>query len=296
MSQDVSFPVDAGLLDHGVRPDVALSPDAAVPDQGTNDAQTTPDMGAEQVELARCEDPLGGEPWSNMPVEATPGIEMDLAAVDTTDLPDEIDISGMNGIFRGIIAYSLDVRPEALGPTLRKVDLVRGGPMGKVVAASLALGQGTAGGIDFLFLRRGLHRYYHCGRDFPKTLDGFKQAILNYDSVGSSTIDSIAKCGERRLIVDEDAGVYVAETLVDGVLRETEILLDGRRRDGNLDFLIYNAAGQLSDRTQFPTVGMGPHVYAASPYVCTTCHMNRDRTETTFGYDRLFPDVGPCAP
>jgi hypothetical protein len=238
---------------------------------------------------------LGGEPWSNMPVEASPGIEVDLAAVDLSELPDTIDISMMNGVFRGIIAYSLDVRPEDLADTLNKADVLSSGPMGKVVAASLALGQGTAGGIDFLFLRRGLHRYYHCGRDFPKTLDGFKRAVFDYGSTGSSTIDSIAKCGDRRITVHEVAGVYIAETLVEGVLRETEIILQGRRRDGNLDFLIYNAAGELSDRTQFPTVGMGPHVYAASPYVCTTCHMNRDRTETTFGYDRLFPDVGPCA-
>ena len=272
------------------------TPDARVVDVGVIDAAPPAmDSAPIDVEVARCEEPLGGIPWTNMIVESTPNFEADLAAVDLSNLPAEVDISAMNGLFRGIIAYALDIAPEQLGGNLRTADLLAGNPLSRSVAASLALGLNSAGGIDFTFLRRGLHRYYHCGRDFPRTLDGFRQTIYDFGAGQSQDVDSVAKCGTRRLIVNEAAGVYVAETLIEGDVRETEILLSGRRNDGNLDFLIYNADGQLSDRSSFPTVGMGPHVMAASPYVCTTCHMNRDRTPDTFGYDILFPEVGPCA-
>ncbi len=258
------------------------------------DAASRPDS-AVNVEVARCEEPLGGLPWTNMVVESTPGFEADLASVDVSDLPEEVDISAMNGLFRGLIAYALDVAPEQLGGTLRTADLLAGGPLGRSVAASLALGAGSPVGIDFPFLRRGLHRYYHCGRGFPRTLDGFREAVFDFRPVESDDVDSLAKCGTRRLTTNDAEGVYVAETIIDGEVRETEILLRGGRQDGNLDFLIYNAEGQLSDRSEFPTIGMGPHVLAASPYVCMTCHLNRERAPDTFGYDLLFPDVGPCA-
>ena len=88
--------------------------------------------------------------------------------------------------------------------------------------------------------------------------------------------------------------MYVAETLADGIVRETEIILSGRRRDGNLDFLVYNAEGKLSDRTRFPTIGAGSEVMAASPYVCTSCHINSDEEAGYVWYDLLFPQVGPC--
>ena len=45
-----------------------------------------------------------------------------------------------------------------------------------------------------------------------------------------------------------------AKILVDGMVRESEIILSGHRRDVNVNFLVYNAEGQMSDRTRFPTV------------------------------------------
>jgi hypothetical protein len=291
---DASLPVDAtsidamnGTLDAALPPPdmTATPPDMMV---AAPDAETS-------VVVAQCDQALGGDPWETMVAESQPGFEDDLAAISLDGLPDTVDISALNRIFRGILAYTLDIPPEDLGDSLQKEDILARGVLGRVAAASLVLGATDPTGIDFLFLRRGLHRYYHCDRDFPTTLNGFRQAIFDYSAAPSNEIDSIAKCGARRLIVDADVGVYIAETLVGDQVRETEILLSGRRQDGNLDFLIYNADGNLSDRTRFPTRGMGEPVMTASPYACTACHVNMERTDHTAGYETLFPEVGPCA-
>ena len=279
---------DAHVVDMAtsIRDSAIGSPDATIIEA---------DMGA-PVEIARCERPLGGEPWENPELtEAAPGVEEDLMAIDLTRLPDTINIGQINKLFRGTVAFMLDIPPETLGDTLDKADVLARGMLGRVVAASFVLGESDPTGLDFLFLRRGLHRYYHCDRDFPLTLDGFRASIFDFPATASSDVDSIAKCGTRRLFVNGERGAYVAESLEDGVVRETEILLTGRRRDGNLDFLVYDADGRLSDRTRFPRRRGGGHVMGASPYVCTACHTNFDRTEHTIGYDLLFPDVGPCA-
>jgi hypothetical protein len=260
------------------------------------DAMVTAPDHSMNARYAQCETPLGGEPWDLMVAESQPGFEEDMMAISLDDLPEVIDISNLIPLYRGILAYALDIAPEGFGDTLQKSDLLNQGMLGRVVAVSLALGQEDIMGIDFIFLRRGLHRYYHCDRQFPLTLDDFRELVFDYQSEEAQNLESIAKCGTRRLIIDEDSGVYVAETYIDGIVRETEILLSGLRRDGNLDFLIYNIDGQLSDRTRFPTTDPGSEVLAASPYVCTSCHVNPDRTPHTYGYELLFPEVGPCAP
>jgi hypothetical protein len=61
--------------------------------------------------------------------------------------------------------------------------------------------------------------------------------------------------GPRRLIEDPAGQVFVAQTLdLDGaeeVVRETEIVLHGVRSDRALDFLVYNAAGNLVASSTF---------------------------------------------
>ena len=247
------------------------------------------------VETASCDVALSGAPWVNTTVESTPNFEAELAAVNLDDVPEEFDLSGLNPLMLSMVAYALDIPINSIGESMSSAVLLEGNPLQRSVAASLVLGQDDPLGIDFGFLRRGLQRYYHCDREFPLTLDGFKRRIFDYGPIEPTDIYSISKCGVRNLMVDESAGAYVAESVVDGTVRETEILLTGRRNDGNLDFLVYDAAGQLRDRTQFPTISMGPHVTAASPYVCTTCHTNQDPETGNFRYRLLFPNVGPCA-
>jgi len=127
-------------------------------------------------------------------------------------------------------------------------------------------------------------------------MEGFQALYWDWtDSEPTKIADSAAKCGDRWLYINVEEGIYVAESRTDGPVRETEILLSHGRSDGNLTFLVYDESGELTDRSQFPTVAGEEHVVAGSPYVCMTCHLNSSASEDTWGYDTLMPTTGPCA-
>ena len=62
-----------------------------------------------------------------------------------------------------------------------------------------------------------------------------------------------------------------AETIADGEVRETEVLWQGRRPDGALEFLVYDDQGRLQDGSFFAT-SEGPETPEAAPYACMACH------------------------
>lgn len=246
------------------------------------------------VPVADCAVELMGISWGLPAVsDHNPIFEATLAAIDFEALPEQFDISELLGIYRGGIAYALEIEPSQLGGTIDRDEALEVGWMGKVVIASLMTDE--LAGIDYLFFRQGLQRYYTCSRGFPMTIDGF-QAVYGELSAEYTDIDSAAKCATRRLRLNPEAGVYVAESLWEGEVRETEILLDGNRLDGQLDFVVYGADGVLTDRSQFPTLGGGDHLVTSAPYTCMTCHLNSSADTDTWGYDTLFPtETGPCA-
>jgi hypothetical protein len=252
---------------------------------------TSPDW-----QYADCDTELPNVDWTEgtQLVESVEGIEEELAAIDLSELPDPVDISGLLALYKGFVAYALEIDPKEIGDSLSHADAEQAGELGSVVLAALLLGQGTATGIDFEFFRRGFHRYYTCSRNFPLTLSDFMLAYGEYSSDDGSVINSIAKCGDRRLI-NSIPGVYIAESIVTGPVRETEILLEGQRADGQLEFLVYDSNENLTTRTQFPTIGNGPHVVTASPYTCMSCHFNADTSDDAWGFDVLLPTTGPCA-
>ena len=128
------------------------------------------------------------------------------------------------------------------------------------------------------------------------TLDGFKASILDFETLNEQLIDSAPKCAQRRLRTSPPDGVFVAESLIDDGVRETEILLSSRREDGQLDFLVYDSDGALTDRSLFPTITPEVHVVASAPYTCMTCHVDKDSSETTWGFNVLVPTgTGACA-
>ncbi len=170
--------------------------------------------------------------------------------------------------------------------------MLASGPMGRVVLVSL-LNQ-TPGLMDFTLFRQGLQRYYTCSRAFPMTLEGF-ETLYGAIPEEYTEVDSAAKCAPRRLRLSPETGVYVAESMWEDQVRETEILLAGKRTDGQLDFLVYGADGVLTDRSQFPVIGGGQHLVTSSPYTCMSCHMNPEASEHIWGYDTLVPTTGPCA-
>lgn len=262
---------------------------------GCNKENKTDSTSIPNIEYASCESSLPAINWSEgeAPIEGLEGVEDELAAIDLSSLEDPVDISNLIPMFRGIIAYALEIAPDDLPNSLSHAQAFEAGKLGEVVLASLLLGKEDSTGVDFSFFRRGFHHYYTCSRGFPSTLEGFQQIYGAYDSGSGTIVDSIAKCGDRRLIA-ASVDVYIAESLMEGTVRETEILLKNTRDDGQLEFLVYDAEGLLTNRTQFPTIGNGPHVVTSSPYACMTCHMNPDSSETAWGYDLLMPETGPC--
>ena len=262
---------------------------------GPKDTPDTQDTAPQARFIQDCTTAVGGADWDdNGPFESIGGVEDDLAALDLASLPDSIDISEMLALYRGYIAYALDIPPADLGDSLEREDLLAKGDLGRGVAGALLQGDAVTG-IDFIFFRRAFHRYYTCSRGFPATLADFVLAYGEYSEWELTDVDSLAKCGTRRLRRDHEAGVYVAETIVGTEVRETEILLGDRREDGAFDFLVYDTDGQLSDRSRFPTLSNGPSLVAAAPYVCTSCHVDAEATPTTWGFAVQTPAVGPCA-
>ena len=269
-----------------------LSCSGAVNDEGDSSSLTTPI----DIEVSDCSTPLEALPWdSPAPVEGAGPIDEELATLDLASMDAQIDISEMLAIYRGMLAYALEISADELGDTLDRDALLANEPMGPVVLGSLLKGDEVTG-MDIEFYRRGLQQYYTCSKGFPLRIEGFKAMYWDWTSAEEVQIpESTAKCGARWLYANEEAGVYIAESRTEGPVREVEILLSKNRTDGNLDFLVYDENGDLTDRSQFPTVAGQAHVVAGSPYVCMTCHLNADASPDTWAYDILVPTTGPCA-
>ncbi len=257
--------------------------------QGGDSAGAPQDSG---VAPDACETLVSGVPWGDV-TDFDPSFEASLNSIDFEALPESFDISALMPIFRGGVAYALEISPSDLGDTLNRDEVLATGHLGRVVVAALSTDDEL--GIDYAIFRKGIQRYYTCSRGFPPTLDAF-EAVYGPIPEAYTDIDSAAKCATRRLRSSPEQGFYVAESLSDGEVRETEILLGTSRSDGQLDFAVYGADGLLTDRSQFPTVGDGEHLVVGSPYVCMTCHLNSSADEDTWGYNIRFPTgTGPCA-
>jgi hypothetical protein len=219
--------------------------------------------------------------------EALPGYDEELAALDLEALPTELDLTPLNVIERALVAYLLEFPPDTLGDTLDRSAAMAVEPLGKAVVGAFAYAakEGDAG-LDLPFMRRGFHRYYQCARAFPLTLDGFKEAVFDYSDLAPYELESNVKGTLRRIRESSQQQVYVAETLMDGAVRETEIIVGGTRADGMLDFLVYGSTGQLTDRSAFNTL-TGNTVTGSSPYTCMSCHFEPGTLE----YKVVFPDM-----
>lgn len=199
-------------------------------------------------------------------LESEPGYDDELdidAAPASLPLPDA-------GLQRDVVLYMLERDSfDASEPTaIDRDDALAAGPLGRAVVGAFAQGDGE---LDFAFLRRGLHRFYGCDRGFPLTLDAFNDSVVDVASIPEAeTIDSDVKDLPRRMRRSSADGAFVAETLLDGSVRETEILLTDRRSDGALEFLEYDSNGNLRSASSFATSG-GESV-GAVPFTCMACH------------------------
>lgn len=283
---------DAGVSDADPHLD-GSRPDAGPADTSPNDVGADAGEIVEPRRFASCDVPIGGQPWSNPTLpEARGGVEEALMRLDLDGAPESFDIRALSEDSRGHIAYALDIPPATLPDRLMRDDLRASGPLGDVVLAGLVRGMRTRSGYDLTFHRRGLQRYYTCSKAYPLTLEGFWESVYDYRAAPTRTIFSQAKCADRRLrsLVLED--VYVAESFDGTDVRETEILLFGAE-DGQLDFLVYDRDGNLTDRSQFPDGEGGEGVFGA-PWMCMVCHHDATSDPTTRRFDITNPEVIPC--
>lgn len=190
---------------------------------------------------------------------------MELAAV-----PDPLDYSAESAGVRGLVNYMLG---RAEGDSVTREAALARGELGRAVLVASAMGAG--GQLDLRTLRRGLHAAYPCSRPLPRTLDDLAARFGDYHAWPAEEIRCARpKNGPRRLHVSPDGRVYVAETVVAGEVRETEVLFEGLRDDGQLDFAAYAHDGTVSDRSTFATVG-GTDATLAAPITCMGCHVSR---------------------
>lgn len=227
-----------------------------------------------------CGAALPGPPLKPDVVEAQAGFADELAALDLSRVPDPLDYSGESKLTIMVINYML-LRGE--GTRIAHAEALKAGGLGRAVLGAAA--KGTAGRVDFAFLRRGLHHFYDCSRPLPADLAELRRRYGDYHTWPMQELAcSRPKNGPRRLYGSDAQGVYIAETLVAGQVRETEVLLTALRADRQIDFAAYTVDGQLSDRSSF-AAGAGGTVTTAAPYTCISCHMDSG----TGTVSRLFP-------
>jgi hypothetical protein len=211
---------------------------------------------------------------------ALAGYDDALSALDFSALPEALDTTQLPDTTRAFIAYMLEVPPGELPGSLDRDPLIAKDPMGPAILGAYVKGLVTGSGLpDFNFLRLGLHRFYQCARAFPLTLKGFRSAIYEITALPSYPVQSTAKPGIVRLVrIDVNIPLYVAESVVDGELRETEIVIGNNREDNALDFLVYDHEGRLTDRSEFPSAN-GAQAVLPSPSTCMSCHVNINTLE-----------------
>lgn len=205
-------------------------------------------------------------------VEGEPGYDEELAALDLAALPATIEVDGLSTFERELVAFMLEV--DGLASIDR--DAASRHPLGRAVLGAFATAP-TAGDVDVGFLRRGLHRFYACARGFPPTLAAFQRDVYDFtaDPV-AEVVDSRVKDLRRRVFRSAIAEAFVAQTLRDDdSVRETEILLTGRRADGDIDFLEYAEDGSLRGASSFAS-SSGGEATGAVPFACIACHGTRD--------------------
>lgn len=218
-----------------------------------------------------CGTVLPGAPMKSDLVEAQPNYAKELAATDISGVTDPYEYSGEVLFLRAVVNYMLG---RSSGSSITHEEALAIGGMGQAVLAAAA--KGGKGELDVTFLRRGFHYNYPCSRPVPADLATLRARYGEFTEWTSRTLDcSRPKNGPRRIFENHELGIYIAETLEGDMIRETEVLFQNLRDDGQFDFAVYTPEGELTDRSTFAT-GSGGKLVSAAPYTCMSCHVDID--------------------
>ena len=91
------------------------------------DSSTSP-----QIQVSNCANPLPAVPWSEegFPVEGIEGIEEEIANLNFDQLPDPVPIGSLLPLFRGVIAYVLEIPPAELSNEITHAQALEKGNFG----------------------------------------------------------------------------------------------------------------------------------------------------------------------
>lgn len=201
-------------------------------------------------------------------MEGEPGFEGELAALDLQSLPPTLPVDTLSALSRELVAWMLD---EVLADFVAvDRDAALATPLGRTVLGAFVVGDDD---VDLATLRRGLVRYDACQKRWPRTLAAFREEIFDFSAEPDQLLQVSASKGVPRAIWrDPTSGAFIAQTLVDSVVRETEVVLTDHHGDGTqVQFLAYDAAGDLLASSQFGDDD-GVEVSGAVPYTCMACH------------------------
>jgi hypothetical protein len=273
-------PADAGAIPAPSEPDSGMPAEDAGAREEDAGAMLPPDAGV--VESVACGMALEGPPLGKSFTEAKTSYAEYVAQLDALTLPAIFDFSRESKLQRALVQYLLRRKPGATAIPRAEVEAL--GPMGKALLGAAAKSK-IEKEIDVPFLRLGLYAFYACTVKTPPTLASFKARFGDYKTW---RIEDLA-CGRpknspRRFYENDDLGIYVAETLVEGEVRETEVLFTNLRGDGQLDFAVYTEKGTLTDRSPIAAFG-GAQIVSAAPFACMGCHYNEERGR----FDELRP-------
>jgi hypothetical protein len=199
-----------------------------------------------------------------------------------------VSLAGLELFARDLVLWMLDRRDDG-SDVVAAADAATG-PYATAVFAAFA-----SGSLDATVLEAGLARFYSCARSVPVDVDALVAAGVEFDGVDEE-VASAVKGATRRIYRSSLAGAFVAQTVKDGVIVETEALLTDRRRDGSFDIVTYNAEGERTatsafaapcaaraglsactprDADRVPVEG-GVDVVAPAPLSCLRCHHSTD--------------------
>lgn len=266
--------------------------DVSIPSNDAGSPQIA-DAGADELDAGiveptptypDCAAPLGNIVLDDGIVEEADGYDAELAAIDVEIVPSEIITSSLSELETAIVAYALELPQNRVFPSLLRADIEAAGALGHAVLAAFAkAAHENTGILDFVFLRRGFHRFYACTHPQPVTLDEFKTFVWDYTQINAEITVEIVNSGvkgtNRRLVRHPSEGIYIAETIEtneqgEESVRETEIIVENARTDGALDFYAFSHDGLQMDGSHFATRAGGV-VTTAAPYTCLFCHVQR---------------------
>jgi hypothetical protein len=207
-----------------------------------------------------------------------PKLRARLAETPVSSLPRRIDPGLLSGLEISWLAFALALPAGTVEKGLERDTVLARGALGVGVLASLA--HTADGRLDRSLFEESLSTFYACSQRLPRTLARFVDAYGDYHELSTrAVVDSIPKPNARTLFEAPELGIYVSESTSEERGLEVEVILEGARDDGALEFITFDNSGNFS-QTSLLRAGDAAATMS-SPAGCITCHRSLITREVT---------------